>query len=80
MGKKKKVVGIIGALTALLGVVLGSGAIIDFSQTTTNIGHLGDNIINNYLADQGIDLDEFKVLCDTGQVHEELKIYCNLLT
>lgn len=77
---KKKVMGVIGALTILLGVILGSGAVFDFSQTTTSIGQIGDNIINNYLADQGIDLDEFKVLCDTGQVHEELKIYCNLLT
>ncbi len=80
MGKKKKVIGVIGALTALLGVVLGSGAIIDFSQTTTNIGHLGDNIINNYLADRGINLDEFKKLCASGEVHDEFKVYCNLLT
>ena len=73
-------IGVIGALTARLGVVLGSGAIIDFSQTTTNIGQIGDNVINNYLADQGIDLDEFKKLCASGDVHEEFKLYCNLLT
>ncbi len=80
MSKGKMVIGIIGAIATLIGVVLGSGAIIDFSQTTTTIGQIGDNIINNYLADQGINLDEFKALCISGDVHEEFKVYCNLLT
>jgi len=65
-------IGIIG--TAATGSITG---VFDFS--TTNIGQIGDNIFNNYLADQGIDLEEFRRLCESGEVHEEIKQYCGLV-
>lgn len=80
MGKGKNA-GIAIALITLVTAILGGGSItswsFDFSQTT--IGQIGDNIINNYLADQGIDWEAFKELCRTNQVHDEIKQYCALV-
>lgn len=60
-------IGVVGAITVLLGVILGSGAIFDFSQTTTTIGQIGDNIINNYIENElGISLDKYRDNCSAG--------------
>jgi len=72
---------IIAGVVAIIGTAAGGSitGVFDFSQTTTNIGQIGDNIINNYLADQGIDIDEFRKMCDEGTVHEQIKQYCRLV-
>jgi len=70
---------IILAVIALVGTAAGGTITGVFDFSTTTIGQIGDNIINNYLADQGIDLEEFKKMCDEGTVHEEIKQYCRLV-
>jgi len=77
MQKKAKAAAVCVPVALLLTVIGGMSLNLDFSTTT--IGQIGDNIINNYLADRGIDLDEFKRLCDTNQVHEEFRQYCALI-
>ena len=73
----KKAMATIGAI--LIALAGGSWALtLDFSQTT--IGQIGDNTINNIIKQElGIDLTEFKKLCDEGTVHEEFKQYCSLV-
>jgi len=73
----KQTAGIIIAVIGLLGAAAGGSYALDFSQT--NIGQIGDNIINNYLAEQGIDIEEFRALCESGNVHEEFLQYCALV-
>ena len=72
----KQTATIIVAVIGVFGAVAGGSFALDFS---TNIGQIGDNIINNYLAEQGIDIDEFKRMCNSGEVHEEFKQYCSLV-
>ena len=77
---KKLVAGIVPITLAIIGLFAAGGATswtFDFSQT--NIGQIGDNIINNYLAEQGIDIEEFKRMCDSGEVHEQFRQYCSLV-
>ena len=79
MGKKAGI-GIGAIAVAIIGIfATGEGTNWTFDFSTTTIGQIGDNIINNYLADQGIDLDEFRAMCDAGTVHEEIKQYCRLV-
>jgi len=70
---------IVLALIAVVGTAAGGSITGVFDFSTTNIGQIGDNIINNYLADRGIDLDEFRAMCKRGEVHEEIKPYCRLV-
>ena len=86
MGNKKIVVGIIGALTALLGVILGSGAVIDFSSdssvnTNIDIGQIGDNVINNFITNTlGIDIEQYKTNCQAGVYTDDpAGKYCDLI-
>jgi len=82
--EKKKQLGVVGAL--LLAIAGGSYAIsLDFSQTTSIVGDTittvtGDTI-NNFLADEGITLDDLRTLCANEQM-EIFKTYqkeCELL-
>ena len=75
--KKTAAVGIPVAL--LLTVIGGMSLSLDFDFSNTNIGQIGDNVINQYLTNQGIDLDGFRKLCDSGEVKEELLQYCKLI-
>jgi len=80
MGKKVVVATLIPVVMAIIGIFAageGTSWTFDFSQTT--IGQIGDNIINQYFADQGIDLDEFRAMCDAGEVDEEFEKYCRLI-
>ena len=74
--ESKQKAAIIIAVIGVVGAAAGGSFVLDFS---TNIGQIGDNIINQYFADQGIDIDEFRVMCDEGTVHEEIKQYCRLI-
>jgi len=81
MGTKGKVaitLAVIGLLSAIVG---GGGSATNwtFDFSTTTIGQIGDNIINQYFADQGIDIEEFKAMCDRGEVHDEFERYCSLI-
>jgi len=77
MDSKQKAA-IIIAIIGVVGGVAGGSIALDFSTTITEIGQLGDinTIIQNNL---GIDLDEFKVMCDEGVVDEEFEKYCRLI-
>ena len=72
----KQKYGIIIAVIGIFAAAAGGSFALDFS---TNIGQIGDNIINNYLADQGINLDEFRAMCDRGDVDEQFVQYCGLI-
>ncbi len=78
---KKATSGIVVIIVAIIGLFAGSGSATNwtFDFSTTTIGQIGDNIINQYFADQGIDLDEFRKMCDEGTVHEEVKQYWRLV-
>ena len=76
---KKKVAAVGVPIAVLLTVIGGSTLDLDFDFSNTNIGQIGDNIINNYLEEQGIDLDTFREICELGKVHEEIKQYCDLI-
>jgi len=76
MNSKQKY-GIIIAVIAVIGTAAGGSFVID--QSTTIIGQIGDNVINQYFADQGINLEEFKRMCDAGEVDEEFVKYCRLI-
>jgi len=73
----KQTATIIIAIIGLLGAAAGGSMVLDLS--TTNIGQIGDNIINQYLTDYGINIGEFRDMCDRGEVHEELVKYCGLV-
>lgn len=87
MGNKKKVIGVIGALTALLGVILGSGVVIDFStdssiNTNIEIGQIGDNVINTVINQMGLDIttEELRTLCGNGgSLEEPFKTACSVI-
>ena len=86
MGNKKKVIGVIGALTALLGVILGSGVVLDFSSdssinTNIDIGQIGDNIINNFITDTlGLDVEQYRTNCQSGVYdNDPAGRYCDLI-
>jgi len=81
---KKKSLGIVGAL--LLAIAGGSYAIsLDFSQTTSIVGDTittvtGDTI-NNFLANEGITLDDLRSLCASQQmeIFKDYEKECALL-
>ncbi len=73
----KQKYGIVIAVIGVFAAGVGGSFALDFS--TTNIGQIGDNIINNYLADQGINIDEFRAMCDRGEVDEQFVKYCGLI-
>jgi len=75
--KKTAAVGIPVAL--LLTIIGGMSLSLDFDFSNTNIGQIGDNIINNYLEERGINLDAFRELCDSGEVEEQFLKYCKLI-
>jgi len=77
MDSKQKAA-IIIAIIGVIGGVAGGSIALDFSTTITEIGQIGDinTIIQNNL---GINLDEFKNLCDAGQVDKEFEKYCRLI-
>jgi len=75
--KKTAAVGIPVAL--LLTIIGGMSLSLDFDFSNTNIGQIGDNIINQYFEDKGIDLDGFRELCDSGEVDEKFLKYCKLI-
>jgi len=83
MASKKKVVGIIiPVIIAILGIgTTGASTNWTFDFSTTTIGQIGDNtIITNYVLDNfGVDLNEFKKMCDEGIIPEEAQVYCRLL-
>ena len=80
VSKLKAVAGIIGAIAVLVGAVLGSSAVIDFSET--NIGQIGDNIINNYIQNElGINIDQYIQNCKAGiYAGQTAEQYCDLVT
>ena len=78
---KQKVAGIIAIIIALIGVIGGGSATNwSFDLSTTNIGQIGDNTINNIIMNEfGVDLDVFKAMCNRGEVHAEFEKYCILI-
>ncbi len=67
--------GIIIAVIGIVGAAAGGSFALDFS---TNIGQIGD--INTIIQNQlGIDLDEFKKMCEEGIIDEEFEQYCRLV-
>ena len=78
---KQKTAGIITIIIAIIGVIGGGSATNwSFDFSTTNIGQIGDNTINNIIQQQfGIDLDEFKAMCDEGLIDEDFVQYCRLV-
>jgi len=76
---KQKTAGIIAIILALIGIIGGGSATNwSFDFSTTNIGQIGD--INNIIMNEfGVDLDEFKVMCNRGEVHTEFEKYCILI-
>jgi len=79
MASKKKVAAIGVPVAILLTVIGGMSLSLDFSET--NIGQIGDNtFINNYVMENfGVDLSEFKKMCDEGLIPEEAQVYCRLV-
>ena len=76
-GKKAAAVGVPVAL--LITIVGGMSLDFDFSQT--NIGQIGDNIINNYLAEQDIDIEQFIEQCNAGlHVDTQVQLICDVVT
>jgi hypothetical protein len=70
---------IILAVIGAVGGILAGGAAYSFDFSSTTIGQIGDNIINNYLADQGIDIDGFREMCRNGEVDAAFEKYCGLI-
>lgn len=69
---------IIIAIIAALGAATGGALTIDFSTTITDIGQIGD--INTIIQNQfGVDLDDFKEMCNKGEVPDEFKQLCDLV-
>lgn len=79
MVSKKKTAAVGIPIAVLLTVIGGSTLDLVFDFSNTNIGQIGDNIINNYLEEQGINLDAFRELCDSGEVDEQFLKYCKLV-
>ena len=77
----KKIIGVVVPIILAVIGLFAAGAetswTFDFSQT--NIGQIGDNIINNYLAQQGIDVEGFRALCNSGEVEAQFVKYCDLI-
>ncbi len=79
MNKTKKAAAV-GVPVALLLTVIG-GMSLDFDFSTTNIGQIGDRIINNYLAEQDIDIEQFKQQCDDGlHIDTQVQLICDVVT
>ena len=81
MSGKSKVallIAIIGVITAMIG---GGSTNWTFDFSQTNIGQIGDNIINNYIKNElGIDVDKFRENCNAGvYVGKEAQTYCDLV-
>ena len=77
---KKIISAIVPIAIAIIGLfAAGEGTSWSFDFSQTNIGQIGDNIINNYLSQEGIDIDEFRAMCDRGEVEETLVRYCGLV-
>ena len=76
---KKKTAAVGVPIAILLTVIGGMSLSFDFDFSETNIGQIGDNIINNYLAEQGIDIEGFRELCQAGEVEEQFQKYCDLI-
>lgn len=80
---KKKTMGILGAL--LIAIAGGSYAMnFDFSSTTTTtIGDIDlsdSSVVNNYVLDNyGVDIDEFKRMCEEGILPQEATVFCRLI-
>jgi hypothetical protein len=70
----------VSVVIAIITVVGVGSYSFDFSQT--NIGQIGDNIINNYIQNElGIDIEKFKENCDAGMyIGKEAQGYCELIT
>jgi len=72
------------AILGIIATVIGGSASdwsFDFSQTTTNIGQIGDNIINNYIKNElGIDIEQYRANCETGVYdNDPAGQYCDLV-
>ena len=78
-GKIAITVAILGIITALIG---GGSTNWSFDFSQTNIGQIGDNIINNYITNElGIDIDKFRENCNAGlYIEKEAQQYCDLVT
>jgi len=78
MGKKAGI-GIGAVAIAIIGIfATGEGTNWTFDFSTTTIGQIGD--INTIIQNQfGVDLDEFKAMCDEGVVPEDFKELCRLV-
>jgi len=71
---KKIAIALIGVVSALIG----TGSLIAIDLSETNIGQIGD--INTIIQNEyGVDLDEFKVMCDEGLIPEEFMNLCRIL-
>lgn len=85
MGTKGKIaitVAILGVIGSVLGVGSSSDWTFNWDQSVTNIGHIGDNTINQYFLDNfGVNLEKAKENCIAG-VYEgmEAQVYCDLIT
>lgn len=81
----KKIIGILAALAGVLGAILGSGAMLDFSTNTsnseTNIDSdvstdvRGDTIINEN-KDVQYWIDRANTACANGTMPEDLRWLC----
>ena len=81
MVSKKKVT---VAILTLVGILAGGSFVIQTGDINfgTIIGHQGDNIINNYLQEAGIDMDvdEFRQQCKDGvYTNPEILSICKLV-
>ena len=78
---KKQTAAIILAIIGVVATAIGgSGSATNwtFDFSTTNIGQIGD--INTFIQNNlGINLDEFKAMCDRGEIDEEFEKYCRLI-
>lgn len=76
MNKKQGIA--VGVPVVVVLAVLGANWSVDFSQTT-NIGQIGDNINTFIQNNLGVDVEEFKRMCDAGTVDDEFEKYCRLV-
>jgi hypothetical protein len=79
VSKKQSFVGIVVAIITVVGV--GSYTVGDINFGTI-IGHQGDNIINNFLQERGIDIDveTFRQQCEDGvYTNPEILSMCKLV-
>ena len=76
--KTKIILAVIGVITTIVG---GGSFIAINTYNETNISDDDTTFIENIIeVNLGIDISEFKKLCDAGTIPDEFEQYCKLLT